>query len=316
MARSPGFLSRLRHGVVRRSGLLLAASFVASGGALAIGACSSSSTVEGDTPDATSESTTPDAARDGTIPKTDGGQDGGGNCTVVKGACDLVLQDCPDKTGQKQECVVDNSNKTVCQPVQASQQLPIGRACCPSTTSNPCLPGLQCIGNDCSDGGPQTGRCSPVCCKGDDKACGKSDPEGLSGACSLSIVDSTQSELYRVCLYSTQCAPFKTQPCKTGEICIVEDKVGTASCVNSNGKTNRQSCQAANDCADGLICLGAGDAGVCHTVCLLFGTTNPFDAAVQEGGPGLGGCPSGEACNVHITSLPDWFGACVLPDGG
>jgi hypothetical protein len=320
MARSRGFGSGLRHRVLRRSGLLLSALAAAGGAAFVIAACGTTNAADtqAGSPDATADTTTttPEAGKDGTAPKPDGAVDAGGNCTVVKGVCDLVLQDCPDDKGQKQECVVSSANTTVCQPVQASQQLPKGRACCPSPTSNPCLPGLACIGNECTDGGPQTGRCSPACCKGNDLACGKSDPEGISGACDLTIVAPvTNAPLHEVCTYANQCKPFKQQPCNAGDMCIVEDKFGTASCVNSFGKTNRQPCSFSNDCADGLLCLG-GDAGSCHVVCLVPGTTSPFDASVAEGGPGLGGCPVGEKCSIQFSNRPDWFGSCAYTDGG
>ena len=204
--------------------------------------------------------------------------------------------------------------------MQTSQQLPIGRGCCPNGNSNPCLPGLTCVGNPCVDGGPATtGRCSPACCKGDDQACGKSDPEGISGACDLSLVSgAAQVPLHDVCTYRQRCKPFKVEPCNAGETCLVEDKVGTASCVDlfGAGKTNRQPCALANDCADGLVCLGGGaDGGTCHFVCLLPGSTHPFDAGVQTGGPGTGGCAANEVCNLLIKDKPDWFAACSL-DGG
>jgi hypothetical protein len=306
---------------MRRSGLFLFALAAAGGAAFVIAACGTTDGADtpAGSPDATADTTaTPEGGKDGAAPRPDGAVDAGGNCTVVKGVCDLVLQDCPDDKGQKQECVVSSANTTVCQPVQASQQLPKGRACCPSATSNPCLPGLTCIGNECADGGPQTGRCSPACCKGNDLACGKSDPEGISGACALTLVDSvTQAPLHDVCTYANQCKPFKQQPCAAGDICIVEDKFGTASCVTSFNKPNRQPCTFANECADGLICLGGGDAGSCRTVCLLPGTNHPFDASVEEGGAGLGGCPAGEHCTIHITNMPDWFGSCAyITDGG
>jgi hypothetical protein len=319
MARSPGFGSGLRDRVLRRSGLFVFGLAASGGAALVIAACSTTNgaDTQAGSPDATADNTTtPEGGKDA-APKPDAAGDAGGNCTVVKGVCDLVLQDCPDDKGQKQECVVGSANTTVCQPVQASQQLPKGRACCPSPTSNPCLPGLSCIGNQCADGGPQTGRCSPACCKGNDLSCGKSDPEGISGACDLTLVDpATQAPLYQVCTYANQCKPFKQQPCNADDICIVEDKFGTASCASSFNKTNRQPCTFANECADGLVCLGGGDAGSCRMVCLLPGTNHPFDASVEEGGPGLGGCPAGEHCTVHITNLPDWFGSCAFTDGG
>ncbi len=129
---------------------------------------------------------------------------------------------------------------------------------------HPCLPGLTCVGNPCVDGGPQTGRCSPACCDGDNAACGKSDPEGISGACDLTLVDSTsKTELFHVCTYRERCKPFQQESCKAGQICLMEDKAGTASCLGGGGKTNRQSCTFANECADGYVCAGAGDAGIC-----------------------------------------------------
>ena len=55
----------------------------------------------------------------------------------------------------------------------------------------------------------------------------------------------------------------------------------------------------------------------CRTVCLRPGTAHPFDAAVEEGGPGMGGCPVLEECKIGVTDLPAWFGACSLKsDGG
>ena len=132
---------------------------------------------------------------------------------------------------------------------------------------------------------------SPACCPGNDQACGKSDPEGISGTCDLTIVNDQNVELYDVCTYRQRCQPFQIEPCKPLDTCIVEDKVGSASCVTSAGKTNRQPCSFANECADGFTCFGDGDAGTCHQVCLFPGSVHPFDAGVEEGGPGKGGCP-------------------------
>jgi hypothetical protein len=236
----------------------------------------------------------------------------GGHCSAVEGGCDIVLQDCP----AKQECALDNSGETVCQPVQGAQQLPLGRRCCPSSSTNPCQPGLTCVGSNCTDAGPPTARCSPACCKGDDQACGKSDPEGISGACDLTLTDPTSNkELYQVCTYRQRCEPFRVEPCKAGETCLVEDQVGTASCVTSGGKGNRAPCSFGNECADGLICLGAAGTSVCHYACLLPNAANPFDASVEQGGPGSGGCAAGELCNLQIQDLPTWYGACSV-DGG
>src|SRR5439155_15632018 len=126
-----------------------------------------------------------------------------------------------------QECVIVNGPATKCLPIEPSEQLEMGSACCPPSSAapgNPCLPGLFCIGNACTDGGPKTGRCSPGCCKGDDVECGKSKPEGISGACDLTIVDDKGKELYQTCSYQKRCIPFGIEPCQAGEICLITDK--------------------------------------------------------------------------------------------
>ena len=112
------------------------------------------------------------------------------HCSPILGSCDIVSQNC----GAGMECIAVEdpdggpSEITVCSPTQPSEHLPAGHACCPSGT-NPCDPGLECIGNECSldAAAPQTGRCSPHCCLGpdggDDTPCGVSVPEGYPGHC-------------------------------------------------------------------------------------------------------------------------------------
>src|SRR4051812_34102192 len=126
---------------LRRHGALLFAAFLFADVAVAAAACSTSSP-DADGADATTTETGGgDAAKDSPVAKPDGAVDAGkvGNCSPAKGACDIVLQDCP----AQQECVVNAAGGTECSPVQPSQQLPIGRGCCPNNAAgNPCLPGL------------------------------------------------------------------------------------------------------------------------------------------------------------------------------
>ncbi len=304
---------------LRRRGALLLVAFLAADAAAALAACSSTSPDPDVTP-TTEGGVLPEAGKDAPVTPPDGATDGGGHCTPVKGPCDMVLQDCPpDSKGIKQQCVVSGTTATECAPVEASQQLGKGRACCSNNaTGNPCLPGLTCVGNPCVDGGAPSGRCSPACCTGDDQACGKSDPEGISGACDVTLVDSkSKTPLHQVCTYRERCKPFKQEPCKGNQICLVEDKAGTASCLGSDGKLTGESCSFANECADGNVCASRGDAGVCRTVCLLGGTVSPFDASIEEAGPGNGGCLTKDGCTINFgPSLPTWFGACRFPDGG
>lgn len=305
---------------LRRSLHVVMATSLTLMGAVTLGvACGDAVTGEGSPDGAIDEAGGGPDAAEASAPGVDAGKKEGGHCTPVKGSCDLVLQDCPDDKGQKAECVVTASGKgyaTTCRPVRASQRLPIGRECCPdSPGGDPCLPGLSCIGDPCGDAGKPNGRCSPTCCPGDDLACEKSDPEGISGRCDV-VLFAGNTEINNVCSYRTRCRFFGAEPCKPGDVCILEDKAGTASCGSSNGKTERAACQFSNDCASGLNCLGGGDAGACRMFCLTPNSNPPFDASAADGAPGLGGCNPGNSCLPLGAGFPGWLSVCAYPDGG
>ncbi|MBX3212278.1 MAG: hypothetical protein KF850_09620 [Labilithrix sp.] len=297
--------------------VLLSAGWLA---ALAVAGCSSDGADIADASGAGDDASDDGAKADGSPGLPDGATTREGGCTAVRGPCDLVVQDCPnDDKERAQECVVARAASgeltTQCVPVQPSQLLPIGRGCCPGN-DNPCLPGLSCVGDPCVEGGPTTARCTPACCEGDHGACGQSDPEGIGGQCDLTLFVES-SEVHRVCSYRERCKPFGVEPCKPGQVCLVEDKVGTAGCIGSNGVANRQPCEFGNDCADGLICVGSAGARFCRMTCLTPNSNPPFDASAATGEPGRGGCPAGEACRgPGFQNLPDWLQLCELPDGG
>jgi hypothetical protein len=255
-----------------------------------------------------------------------GGPEVKANCSPINSACDIVLQNCNPKNGQPQECV-DTGSGTACVPIGTSQHLPRGHACCPNPSkgANPCGAGLQCIGapdDPCSSDAGLTGRCAPACC--DDDVCGKSDPEGFSGRCDLSIVDNANSELFKVCDYNPPCKPFHVEACPSGFTCVVQDKFGTSSCVGiyavtdagstSTGLPEKTPCNSLNACADGLLCVGPPDGGsTCQWACLTPNSNPPFDAgALRDASAGNGGCPSGEACIVSFDpgALPVWLSVC------
>ncbi len=241
-----------------------------------------------------------------------GGNDGGGTdgssgpCTTtnIKGECDIVKQDC---TGGK-ECLVAQDDAgtfvTVCGPASTGS-IPKGGACTPSQ-NNPCVKGLECV----------SGRCGARCCYGDDTPCGNSVPEGYSGACDINVVDSNNNPMYAVCTYSASCKPFGIKGCPSDYTCLVQDSAGTAKCVNifqPPGKDEGQACGSANDCKDGMMCVGALDGGAdnCQWTCYSGG--GPYDAGIQQNGAGKGGCPSQETCksiNWQGGTLPTWLGLC------
>jgi hypothetical protein len=311
----------------------------ASAASAAVAACSSSSKTGFDDSDsggsdATVEASGQDSATsDG--PGTDstpiddaGGPEVKGGCSPINTACDRVLQNC----GAGKECVEsqlpDGGFGTVCVSTTSSQHLPKGHSCCPNGSKGPdqCGAGLQCIGlpdDPCAADASLTGRCAPACCE--DDICGKSDPEGFAGRCTLNIVSQANQDLYQVCDYNQPCKPFHVQSCPQGFTCILEDKFGTSSCVpifnpidggggTSTGRGERAPCDSLNSCADGLLCVGPPDAGAtCTWLCLTPNSNPPFDAgALRDAGAGYGGCPGGEKCIISFdqNDLPIWISAC------
>ncbi len=247
----------------------------------------------------------------------------GGGCSPATGPCDLVLQDCPDKGGVPQECVVTSgvggTLSTRCVAAQQSQQLPLGRECCPSDTANPCLPGLECIGAPCgpdAGAGRKSGRCSPHCCPGDNAACGVSVPEGIAGACEVNVTVGGKPA-YQVCSYKERCKVFGLEPCKSpNTACTVQDKVGTSTCepiFNPPPALAHQPC--GNGCIDGTMCFLKSDGGneclwLCHKP--LTALPGDYDAGGLGTAPGKGGCPAGESCtgNLSAADFPVWLSIC------
>src|SRR5262249_25300206 len=104
----------------------------------------------------------------------DAGADAVANCSNITGEGGIASQN----GGQGKECVVakgqDGGYVTACKSTGVAQTLGKGVGCCPGDTHTQCLPGLECLGPDCTQGGPKTARCAPHCCKDDDSVCGQS----------------------------------------------------------------------------------------------------------------------------------------------
>lgn len=286
--------------------IFLSAAVILSGSGLAGLACSSPDPVfTADAgPDATSFT---DSGKDSTPPGDGAVKDGGGGdgaivtCTSpVTGECDIVAQNC---TGGN-ECVLvaapDGGTATAC-AAPGNGAIPKGGVCT-SSGNNPCIKGTTCV----------SGRCAPACCDGADSICGSSIPEGFSGQCALDLVDKDNKPLYRVCTYNAVCKPFGVQACPKDYACIVKDQQGTSSCTTifpPPGKTEGQACNLANDCQDGMMCLGPADGGACKFVCYKGGGPY-FDGGTVTTPSGKGGCTGPKTCNGAITGLPSWLGIC------
>lgn len=247
-----------------------------------------------------------DSGKDGTSndgSKPDGNvPDGSTTCTSpVNTSCDIVAQNC----APTEECVEVDDGKgnlgTQCMPA-GTGAIPKGGVCTPSQ-NNPCVKGTTCV----------SGRCAPACCQGADSVCGNSIPEGFTGQCNINLVDKNNKPLYFACTYNAACKPFGVQPCPTDYTCLVKDVSGTATCsviFQPPGKAEGVACSNANDCKDGMMCLGAADGGfVCKYTCYKGGGPY-FDGGTVDAGPGKGGCQSPKTCQGGITGLPTWLGIC------
>jgi hypothetical protein len=214
----------------------------------------------------------------------------------LKGECDIVAQNCPNKAD---ECIAlndgDGGLSLKCQTANTGS-IPKGGKC---SSTGQCVPGTECI----------QGRCAWHCCNGDDTPCGTSVPEGYIGTCNINLVDSKQNKVGEVCAYSADCTPFGLKPCPVNSTCLVQDMSGKATCseiYNPPGLGENATCTAANECKDGMMCLGM--PGKCTTVCYKGGGS--FDAGVAKMDAGLGGCPMGKSCSGGIQNLPAWLGVC------
>jgi hypothetical protein len=275
----------------------------------------------------------PEAAAqdDATQPRDAGPADGAheaslkGACEPVRGACDLVLQDCPSGSQCAAQPLADGGYTAACGPTYGVQHIAAGYPCCPpaAPADDPCLPGLQCVGDPCAgDAGDAGGggRCSPYCCAGDDTPCGVS-PEGFAGHCDIGVVDNAGTPLYDVCEYAPTCEPLGLLPCPAGYTCLVEDTTGGAKCspIYNGGAPpagEGQPCPHDNACQSGLMCLRtSGPEGGSESVCLMLCYTGqgapPFDAGALGMMPGTGTCNPGKTCASATQIFPAWLGVCI-----
>ena len=290
----------------RRGWLLVAAASLFAGGAIGIACGPNNNGSDGGGVDSGgSDVTNGDSGKtDGQSNNEGGPQNDGGPITCeagISGSCDIYAQNC----GTGQECAVvktDAGFQTQCVS-NTTGSIKEGFACTQSGNSNPCVAGLECIQN----------RCSKHCCFGDDSVCGKSQPEGYTGRCDITVTVNGTDPAYSVCTYSASCEPFQQQPCAAGQTCGVTDQNGTAKCTTidtpDGGLPEKATCQYANDCKDGMVCAGAADGGfACTWAC--YHPPGPFDAGIANAQPGYGGCPSGETCKVPLGNSPSWYYLC------
>lgn len=221
--------------------------------------------------------------------KSDGG---GGTCSHHPGdECDMVKQDCTDKT---QTCEYD---ATAMHNKCSARALGTGLAGDACTSSSGCDRGLFCY----------RGACSPACCPGDNSVC------GTKGTCDLAITDTTGSAtLYYVCDYAALCHAFEYD-CPSGQVCLYKEAPDTYRCADPlKGLATKPGgpCAAANDCGESQLCTAVYKTGedaaaapsLCYLTCYLS-TPTGFMPGTSPGGR----FPANGTCTVSGTS----YGTCT-----
>jgi hypothetical protein len=222
------------------------------------------------------------------------------NTNIPKtGACDLINQDCPPGQTCK-PVLVNGATTTGCIPQSGLKAA--GEDC---YGANECDAKLICVGS------PQ-GTCVAFCCNnGDSEPCN-------GGLCNTQVSFGTGGAFAYVCNYGQRCTLLAPDPCPPGLDCHIENaSQGLALCGKpSPTPVGEQGlCHFLNDCATMEDCyaLPDGTESVCLYYCAVSG---PHTSAA----PGLGGCPSGEACETSyegqtINTGVSGVGLCIPASG-
>lgn len=196
-----------------------------------------------------------------------------GACTDIVGEeCKVWLQNCPvnEKCVQYAECGADLWTKEMCVPVMENPAGP-GEEC--FVVGNPvggldnCEKGAVCWAVDETN----TGYCVSIC-EGtpDNSLC--ADPE------TRCVVDSGASTV-GWCL--EKCDPIAVDCSRSDELCIFKETAQDFVCMplwpNVGGKVQlHEACGHAEECAQGLLCLGKVAAVECDQSAEKFGCCEPF----------------------------------------
>lgn len=208
----------------------------------------------------------------------------GTQTNIQPGECDLLQQNCPDKT-----CVpVDNGT---------GGGAPLSTACLgnvglkasgsPCTQDTECQKGLFCFFDVCT----------PVCC-----------PDTGSNSCNggdcdlkISLPPPHDTDFFFVCTFSKQCTLFDVSSCPQGYGCQPKS-AGLMACAQLNTPVVPEggACQGANDCDTMSVCVG--NPGVCRLMCDPAGSAAP---------PKMGGCPANEMCQPTNLNPFGMTGLCM-----
>lgn len=165
-----------------------------------------------------------------------------------------------------------------------------GGSCYYSRPEDPTYHGCQipyvCIELACVDAPPATGQEGAPC-------------DAKTG-CLSSLLCTASDTGQNVC--ARPCNPYKTGQCKTGEICIPQQKdklYWTGGCfqprtltqpLGSPCKRNNATRPEYNDCTTGLVCVGSGAETYCRTECNPTAATCPTEHSCIEYTQGKGAC--------------------------
>jgi hypothetical protein len=198
--------------------------------------------------------------------------------TDITGDCDLFQQNCP----AGETCIIfvdDPVNPTMaftgCNPAGL---VGLGQAC---QTAEDCQEDMLCIGTN-------PGMCTYACCPTTNEPCGV-------GECVIDVMLPMSLGSFSACAYDQTCTLFMPSTCPDGQDChYAQPGLATCSPPSPTQVGDGEPCRYANDCVDSAICIpvtpGMDMPRECRFMC-------------QDGSsamPGLGGCPSGQTCDVTV----------------
>lgn len=212
----------------------------------------------------------------------DGGGGGGRVCSIAGGACDVILQNCPQATQGCYIAIIEEGGEptTFCSEAGTADE---GEACDPAEVTG-CLPGFGCSDDRV---------CRRYCCEGRASDC-------AAGSGQLCTQYGNAMPL-GICELPSGCGVVPQSGCEAGEGCVFISMDGSTDCRTAGSVAPGGACGAGNLCQAGSACVTPpGGTAICAPICRM-----------DEDGD----CADGMVCG-GVDTFPETHGVCVpMPSG-
>lgn len=179
----------------------------------------------------------------------------GSACTIVHGGGKGTCEYLPGKecgcSGAGQKCSVPDSKQasgaSACVPVSTPPRS-TWDAC--DTDSN-CGPGVWCD--------HALHICKPICVT--------TDQCPANARCVPVLANDTTTAIPGLDVCTAHCDPTSAMPCGANTTCYYDATINEFDCLESGTAVAGASCNFANDCVKGLVCLGSNGTATCERWC-------------------------------------------------